>query len=276
MSRSVERWAWISPSSPPRRAGAAAVDRQRLLAVFAHPDDETFLAGGTLATYATGGWDVRLVCATRGEAGRRGPYEAASTAGFGELRMAELRAACDALGIGPPHVLDCADGGGASCAGKAQAATLELLRTFAPHAVITFGPDGISGHPDHLAVHQLVTTAFHEWRERAHATADADNTRAPVLYYVLRSASVPACCESRGPEPPPLTTVIDIAASGRRKLAAVRCHRSQSHLQPADAEMARRIVESPEHFHRAWSPWPGPAAGIETAIAVADVVASAR
>lgn len=237
------------------------MDKPRLLAVFAHPDDETFLAGGTLATCAAAGWDVLLVCASRGEAGKRGPYEDSGTTDFGELRLAELKAACDALGLPSPRVLDCTDGAGSSCAGRAQSAIADLLKTFAPQVVVTFGPDGISGHQDHIAVHQLATTAFHEWISAVRAPAWAREAR---LYYVLRSAAVPACCKPRGPEPPPVTTVIDIAAFGSRKLAAVRCHHSQSHLQPSDDETVRRIIESPEHFHRAWPPWPAAETPVET------------
>lgn len=57
----------------------------RILAIFAHPDDETFLAGGTLAKYAANGWGVSVLCATRGEAGRRGEYEKENLS-TGELR----------------------------------------------------------------------------------------------------------------------------------------------------------------------------------------------
>ena len=73
---------------------------RRLLAVLAHPDDETFLAGGTLALLARRGWSVSLLTLTRGEGGRRGPFEGSdlSREAFGNLRRAELKAACALLG----------------------------------------------------------------------------------------------------------------------------------------------------------------------------------
>lgn len=238
----------------------------RLVAVFAHPDDETFLAGGTLATYAGRGWDVRLVCATRGEAGKRGPYASLSMAAFAAVRAAELAAACDALGIGPPRFLECPDGGVTACAASAEAAVLDLFRELEPQVIVTFGPDGVSGHADHVSVHALVTSAFEAWRRNGaappHLVSGIDDTR---LYYVLRSAAVPACCRPRGPAPPPpLTTAIDIAAAGHRKLAAVQCHRSQRHLHPADDLEVRRILTSPEQFHRAVPGWSDPTMPVET------------
>jgi LmbE family N-acetylglucosaminyl deacetylase len=80
-----------------------------LRAVFAHPDDGTFLAGGTLAKYAAAGWEVFLLCATHGEAGRRGEYAHLTKEQFARLRQQELEAAARALGIRRPLSLDCAD-----------------------------------------------------------------------------------------------------------------------------------------------------------------------
>jgi hypothetical protein len=97
--------------------------------------------------------------------------------------------------------------------------------------------------------------AFDAWRHAAARDRDSGSANDVRLYYVLRSAAVPACCKPRGPAPPPLTTVIDIAAVGHRKLAAVRCHRSQRHLHPSSDAEIRAILTSPEHFHRAVPPW---------------------
>jgi LmbE family N-acetylglucosaminyl deacetylase len=228
-------------------------ERARLLAVFAHPDDESFLAGGTLAKYAHLGWDVFLVCATCGEAGQRGEYEALSVNEFADVRRAELQTACRALGIHAPMFLECADRAVAGiCWYSAAKQVTQLMRRLRPDVVITFGPDGVSGHPDHVALSQIVSSAF--WAATVHDFPGQERRpHRASLYYVLRSASVPACCEpSKTIQPPRLTTTIDIASVGQQKLAAIRSHRSQRHLQPAGETLTHAILSAPEPFHRAY------------------------
>lgn len=72
------------------------------------------------------------------------------------------------------------------------------------------------------------------------------------LYYVLRSASIPERCKpSIGTENPSVTTVIDISGFGDRKLEAIRCYRSQRHLEPDTSELIETVRHGPEHYHRA-------------------------
>ena len=245
-------------------------ERPRLLAVFAHPDDESFLAGGTLAKYAHLGWDVFLVCATYGESGQRGEYEALGVNEFANIRRAELQAACNALGIHSPMFLECADRAVAViCWNSAAKEMVRVIRRLQPDVVVTFGPDGISGHPDHVALSQIVTSAF--WVATVHRFPwrKAVKARHSSLYYVLRSTSVPQCCGQNETVPvPPLTTAIDIGGFGDLKLAAVHCHRSQRHLQPILVATTRAILEAPEHFHRAFPRWDSTA--IETRFGQTD------
>lgn len=237
--------------------GRAKSERSRLLAVFAHPDDESFLAGGTLAKYAHLGWDVFLVCATYGESGQRGDFEALGAAEFADQRQSELQAACRALGIHPPMFLECIDRAlAAICWNSAAKEMVRIMHRLQPDVVITFGPDGISGHPDHVALSQIVTSAF--WAATVHSFPwrKALKARRASLYYVLRSTSVPQCCGQNATVPvPSLTTIIDIAGFGERKLQAIHCHKSQRHLQPVDAATTRAILGTPEHFHRAFPRW---------------------
>src|SRR5512136_1653190 len=114
-----------------------------LLAIFAHPDDESFGAGGTLAKYAAEGTRVALICATRGEAGIEGmsPEEA------GQVREQELRTAAATLGLAEVRFLGYGDGELAQADPERVVAQLvSAMRDIRPHVVITFGPDGISGH----------------------------------------------------------------------------------------------------------------------------------
>lgn len=238
----------------------------RVLAVFAHPDDEAFHVGGTLAKYAAAGWDVFLLCATHGEAGKRGDYSRLTREQFAKLRKEELEAACRALGIHRPVFLECADKGLArDCWNSATEEIVPAIRRVRPEVVITFGPDGISGHPDHVALSQIATAAF--WAAGMSTYLAGEHGRAAPfrpsrLYYVLRSPSVPECCKPVSPQKaPPLTTVVDIREFGERKLDAICCHRSQLHLQPNDAAVIEAIRTAPENFHRAYPAWHGP--GIE-------------
>jgi LmbE family N-acetylglucosaminyl deacetylase len=248
--------------SKERGAGRRLV--RRILAVFAHPDDETFLAGGTPAKYAAAGWDVFLLCATHGEAGRRGEYSHLTQGQFARLRQQELEAAAHALGIRRSLFLDGADQQLArDCWASAAQEIIRAIRRIRPEVVITFGPDGISGHPDHVALSQIVTTAF--WTADLTSVLPAESSEFPPfapsrLYYVLRSASVPRCCEAKGSlEAPPLTTVIDIREYSVRKLEGIRSYQSQKHLQSEDLSVVERILNTPENFHRAVPAWQGPA-----------------
>ena len=133
----------------------------RLMAVLAHPDDESLGIGGTLAKYAAEGVETYLVTATRGERGWRGdPADDPGLEAFGRLREAELRAAAQALSLREVNFLNYIDGDfdQADPAG-AIGQIVGHLRRVRPHVVVTFGPEGAYGHPDHIAVCQFTTAA---------------------------------------------------------------------------------------------------------------------
>ena len=130
------------------------------MAVFAHPDDEAFSTGGTLAKYAAEGCDVFLVMATRGKAGRIAEAELATPASLPYVRERELRCACESYGIHPPRFLDYQDGQLAIVnQGQAVGKLVRIIREIRPQVLITFGPDGVYGHYDHIAVHRWATIA---------------------------------------------------------------------------------------------------------------------
>jgi LmbE family N-acetylglucosaminyl deacetylase len=136
--------------------------RLKLLAVLAHPDDESLGFGGTLAKYATEGVETYLVTATRGERGRFGSLgKSGDPIEVGRAREAELRAAAAVLGIREVSLLSYPDG----AVDRVQAedairAIVSHIRRIQPHIVVTFGPDGGYGHPDHIAVSQFTTAAI--------------------------------------------------------------------------------------------------------------------
>src|SRR6478609_824308 len=133
----------------------------KLLAVLAHPDDESLGFGGTFAKYAAEGMETYLVTATRGERGRFGPRgERGDPAEVGRLREAELRAAAAVLGIREVSVLGFPDGAvDKEPAAAAIRAIVTHIRRIQPDVVVTFGPEGAYGHPDHIAVSQFTTAA---------------------------------------------------------------------------------------------------------------------
>jgi LmbE family N-acetylglucosaminyl deacetylase len=128
--------------------------------VFAHPDDEIFCAGGTMAKWAADGAHVFVVCATRGEAGQIRDSTTAVRRTLGQVREAELREACGRLGVEHVIVLNYHDGTLQNVDLDELASAVEqVLADIAPDVVITFGEDGAYGHPDHIAVGAATTLA---------------------------------------------------------------------------------------------------------------------
>ena len=146
---------------------------KKMLSVLAHPDDETFGMGGTLAIYAQHGVDVHLVCATRGEVGEIDPEYKETIKSAACLRTQELRCAADILGINQLHFLNYRDSGMPGSAAhdhpRALAAqpvdqvareVAHLIRKIRPEVVLTFDPIGGYRHPDHIAIQQATVQAF--------------------------------------------------------------------------------------------------------------------
>ncbi|MFC5265436.1 PIG-L deacetylase family protein [Kribbella qitaiheensis] len=135
------------------------------MGIFAHPDDETLCAGGTLAKYASAGAEVRVISLTKGGAGQIRDASAATRATLRAVREKELDAAGKELGLTETRCLDYPDGGLSEIDSQILVKLAsELLSEIDPDVVITFGPDGFSGHPDHIAVGAAVTAACYERR----------------------------------------------------------------------------------------------------------------
>ena len=147
---------------------------KKLLFVGAHPDDETFGIGGTLAQYAADGVKVYYACATRGEAGSVSPESMHGYAAIGDMRWAELQCAAQALGLtgvihlgfrdsGMPGSDDNTHQGALANAPLEQVASriVKVIREIKPQVVITFNPVGGYRHPDHIAIHEATVKAFY-------------------------------------------------------------------------------------------------------------------
>jgi LmbE family N-acetylglucosaminyl deacetylase len=233
-----------------------------LLAVFAHPDDESLACGGLLAWCAHLGVDVSLLCVTHGEHGQGKR--------LADTRAAELREACDVLGVTGLELLDYEDGMLPwTDAGRLEADIDAAIRRLRAEIVITFDADGLYWHPDHIALHERTTAAV--------AAMGGDG---PALYYVsmppgamravVRHAGEAPAVRGAGSRSPlrilgiadadafgalaaPPTLVVEAGDFARRKLAALRCHRSlliDDALSVVEERDAARLL-GVEHYRRA-------------------------
>ena len=243
----------------------------RLMAVLAHPDDESLGVGGTLAKYASEGVDVFLLTATRGDGGRYRGYRVdderhPGAEALAVIREAELRAAASVLGIHDLALLDYRDQQLDRADPRRVIADIAAhLRRVRPDVVVTFAPDGAYGHPDHIAISQFTTAAIVAAADPAFgsgALAVASPHAVAKLYYIAWPASTWAAYESamrklvstvdgveRQATPWPewaLTTTIDTRRFWPTVWRAVSCHESQM----AAYEQLQRIA--PEHHEALW------------------------
>lgn len=249
-----------------------------LMAVHAHPDDESSQTGGTLAAYAAAGWHTVLISCTDGRGGDgpggakpgdvgHEPHQVAAR------RHRELDLAAVALGVGEVVRLGYPDSGHTAGEHVASAAfsvrplmpmvtrLVRLIRMHQPAVIVTYPPNGLSGHPDHIRAHQLVTAALRKINANRAATAG------PLLYYIAvsrgRLADMRASAGTvRGAEtwsPPDdiaiederITTVIDVAAHWPDKLRALSAHASQADAAALLAVFSAAGIHRVEEFMQA-------------------------
>lgn len=148
----------------PRTATTAGLGT--ILSVWAHPDDETYLAGGAMAAAADRGCHVVCVSATAGERGTPDPATWPPSR-LGPIRAWETAAAMAVLGVADHRILGLPDGSLAEHDEQGLDHVGRLLDEVQPDTILTFGPDGFTFHPDHIAVHHWVTQAWHERGRRS-------------------------------------------------------------------------------------------------------------
>jgi len=211
-----------------------------LLLVFAHPDDESSSVAGTTAKYTQRGVSVDLICATRGEKGTR--LDVPPDVDTATAREAGLRVAAGVTGIRDIYLLGYADGDLEKAdAGEVAGRVLEIMRKVRPEVVITYGPDGISGHPDHKAIGRAATAAFETMTESGGGPRK--------LYYVTIPESALARIGNENFEglvtrpDDEVTTIIDISGHLDTKIRALAAHSSQQDARWL-AEMFRQAGES--------------------------------
>ena len=254
---------------------------RRLMAVLAHPDDESLGVGGTLAKYTSEGAEVFLVTATRGDRGRYrgfppGDPQHPGPSALANIREKELRAAASALGVREVFVLDYQDQhlDGANPR-EVVAAIVQHIRGIKPDVIVTFAPDGAYGHPDHVAISQFTTSAIVAAADSAfsfNGSKSAQPHAVAKLYYVAwpepawkayqaafkKLVSVVDGVERQAVPWPDwaITTEIDTRRFSSTVWRAISCHESQigayeqlKHLSPEDHE----ALWGRQSFYRAFS-----------------------
>ena len=209
-----------------------------VLAVFAHPDDESLACGGTLARLSDSGTRVVVLCASRGCRGTVSDPTLMHGDDLGPVREEELRRAIDILGVADVEILDHPDGDLYwANVQRFQAEIAAAITNHGADAVITFGDDGLYWHPDHIGVHKRTL-------EAVLTLGDA----APSLYYVTMPTGIMRqvvdAAVAKGWSPPhsglwaiapdvfgllarPPSFAVSVTEWVPRKIAAVLCHRSQ-------------------------------------------------
>ena len=249
----------------------------KLLAIFAHPDDESMGMGGTLAKYSAEGVETSLVCASRGERGWFGPEE--TNPGFerlAQIRTQELQNCVTELGMKELHFLNYIDGA-VDQADHVEAINkiVTHIRRIKPQVIVTFPPDGNYGHPDHIAVGQFTNAAILCAADASYE--DSENLlayRVSKLYYMVDGENFislvePFMSEMNFPivdgqqryqviwKDWMITTRIEMAEHCHTALRAIRCHESQLPSLGALVEMHEdaitAVLAMQGTFYRAFS-----------------------
>ena len=248
---------WIAEESGRIRYIRRMPIAPRILLIFAHPDDESFATAGLVRRHVESGATVALVTATRGDAGRLGDPPLCSREALPTRREAELRQAADILGIAEVHVLDHRDKHLADAPmARIRGELVERIRLHRPHVVVTFDPNGMNGHPDHVAIARFTMDAVS-------AAADprwGSETMAPhSVQRLLWTAPIPPWDVTRSPDlrrEPGVDFVIDIAPHRSAKAEALRSHRTQ-HVPVDRSFFSKPDVDrilGVEIFRQAWGP----------------------
>lgn len=266
---------------------------ESILAIFAHPDDEAFGTGGSLACYAADGVEVNLVCATRGEAGEISDPSYATPDTLGQVREEELRCAAETMGIKEVIFLDYRDSGMAGTpdnqdprafinapSEQVVKSLVRIIRRLRPIVIVTFEPNGGYGHPDHIAIHNHTVKAFHAAADPAIYPDLGPAWQAKRLFYtaIPRSFFVEMRrqLEELGEDTrdfeifddpeigwpdDQVNVIIDVYSSVEDKWQALYCHRTQfgpGNLFRRLPEMRAKQLMSRENFALAWpEPPPG-------------------
>lgn len=199
---------------------------------FAHPDDETFSSGGTIAKLVRAGHTVKLICATRGEAGQVGEPPICKKEDLAKVRTKELENAAGILGISEIIFLGLIDGTLHKIVpSQIEKAVLQILQKEQPDMVITFNKTGGSNHPDHKAIGKATTKVFTKYLESVKKHVKLYHTGMPKSYvriFEKKGLSYNAFGKVKGVSDKELTTRVNISDTFDIKVKALKCHETQA------------------------------------------------
>ena len=263
---------------------------KRLLACFAHPDDEAFPIGGSLAAHSSRGVNIRLITATSGEEGEVRSPGLAIPDGLVSLRREELSCSVHTLGLQSHHVLGYRDSGMAGTSANKlpeafinvpQEEIVEILvreiRTFRPQVVLTFEPGGLYGHPDHIAICKHATKAFHTANDASIYPEQLIEGLEPFqpdrLYYSARPQGFRTSMALKlqaagidfpmptierandGIDPDEIHLEVNVSDQLDQKMGSILCHKSQVAPNWPYNQVPRSVaadILGREHYIRAW------------------------
>ena len=263
---------------------------KRLLACFAHPDDEAFPIGGSLAAHSSRGVNIRLITATSGEEGEVRAPGLAMPDGLGSLRREELSCSVHTLGLQSHHVLGYRDSGMAgTSANNLPEAFINIpqeeivgilvreIRTFRPQVVLTFEPGGLYGHPDHIAICKHATKAFHTANDASIYPEQLIEGLEPFqpdrLYYSARPQGFRTSMALKlqaagidfpmptierandGIDPDEIHLEVNVSDQLDQKMGSILCHKSQVAPNWPYNQVPRSVaadILGREHYIRAW------------------------
>lgn len=230
-------------------------DGRIILCVFAHPDDESFMAAGVACKYREEGARVALVTATLGEEGGVGDPPVCTREELPAVREAELRRAVETLGIDSLDLLGYRDKQlAAAPVAEVREKLVRLMRRHRPQIVITFDPNGSNAHTDHVAISRFTSDAVQAAADPRFFPEAGTAHRVKRLLWTTPTPCWELALKERPGEEPGVDFLIDVSRWWKTKEAALRAHRSQLKntarlfFDPPDTE--RRL--SLEAFRSAW------------------------
>jgi len=250
-------------------------NRLTFLGILAHPDDESLGLGGCFAKYANEGIDTYLICATRGERGRFGLEKVSpGLEVVGKTREKELLEASKTLGIKEVFFLDYIDGDlDKADPQEVTEKIVSIIRKIKPDVVVTFGPEGGYGHPDHIAISKFAGASMVASANINLTTDDNTNPHAVSKFYYMvwdkhiwdayQKAFKKLVSKVDGVErqanPWPdwvITSIVDCSAHWKQVWQAVCCHKTQMAIYEkleSLSEDDHKLLWGSQQFYRVFS-----------------------